>query len=158
MNLYELTDLFVHIQELMENGAENLEDTLESLECALEDKADGYGRVIKNIETQSNALKSEIERLEKRKTTLDNNINRMKLALRASMILANKEKLATQLFSFSIQKNKPSVHIVDEKKIAKKYYIKQAPKLDKKAIIVDLKIGKKLKWAELQQTKSLRIK
>ena len=55
MNLYELTGAYLQIQNMIEEGAEGLEDTLESIQDALEDKADGYGRVIRNLEAQAKA-------------------------------------------------------------------------------------------------------
>ena len=40
MNLYELTDSYQKILQLIEDGGEGLEDTLESITDAIEEKAD----------------------------------------------------------------------------------------------------------------------
>ena len=70
MNLYELTDSYQKILQLIEDGGEGLEDTLESITDAIEDKADGYGKVIKNIEAQIEAIKNEEKRLADRRKSL----------------------------------------------------------------------------------------
>ena len=71
--------------------------------------------------------------------------------------LTGKEKFKTPLFNFNIQNNPPSAQ-VDEKQVDEKYLIPQPPKVDKKAIITDLKEGKEVKGAVLTQGRSLRIR
>ena len=59
MNLYELSSAYQQIQTMIEDGQEGLADTLESLNDAIEDKAVGYAKVIKNVEGQAKATKAE---------------------------------------------------------------------------------------------------
>src|SRR5690606_32690570 len=70
MNLYELTGAYLQIQNMIEEGAEGLEDTLESLNDAIEDKAEGYGKIIRNLEAQANALREEEKRLADRRRSI----------------------------------------------------------------------------------------
>lgn len=77
MNLYELSTNYLQIQEMIMEGAEGLEDTLESLNDAIEEKAVGYAKVIKNIEGQVLAIKEEEKRLAERRRSLESNIKRL---------------------------------------------------------------------------------
>src|SRR5699024_12069648 len=95
MNLYELSDNYQQIQAMIEDGEEGLEDTLESLEDAIEDKAIGYAKVMRNLEGQANAIKEEEKRLSERRKALENNIKRMKESLQDAMLLNGKRKIKT---------------------------------------------------------------
>ncbi|MDQ0414193.1 siphovirus Gp157 family protein [Mesobacillus stamsii] len=158
MNLYSLTAAYQHIQSLIEDGGENLADTLESLNDAIEVKAVGYAKIIKNLEGQALAIKSEEERLAGRRRSIEGNTKRLKEALEQSMIQTNIKKLKTELFSFNIQKNPPGVEVLKENIIPKNYFIEQEPKLDKKTILQDLKNGVKVPGVEMRQSEGLRIR
>lgn len=158
MNLYELSTSYLQIQEMILEGAEGLEDTLESLNDAIEEKAVGYAKVIKNIEGQVLAIKEEEKRLAERRRSLESNIKRLKENLELSMLDTGKKKIKTNLFTFNIQKNPPSVKILDEEAIPSDYLVKQKPKIDKKAIINDLKNGVEVEGVEIKQGESLRIR
>ncbi len=158
MNLYELSTNYLQIQEMIMEGAEGLEDTLESLNDAIEEKAVGYAKVIKNIEGQVLAIKEEEKRLAERRRSLESNIKRLKENLELSMLDTGKKKIKTNLFTFNIQKNPPSVKILDEEAIPSDYLVKQKPKIDKKAIINDLKNGVEVEGVEIKQDESLRIR
>lgn len=158
-SIYDLTDDFLAIQQLIESGAEGLEDTLESLDLALEDKLEGYASVMKNVQSDVNGIDSEIKRLQDRKKVLENGIARMKKAIEFSMLVTEKREVSTPKFKFWIQGNKATVHIPDESLIPKKYIkSKRVPIIDKETIGELLKAGKKVKGAELRQSESLRMK
>jgi hypothetical protein len=72
-------------------------------------------------------------------------------------MILDKRKIKTVLFSFAIQKNPPSVQ-ADENLIPADYWIPQAPKLDRRALMEDLKAGASVPGAHLIQTESLRIR
>lgn len=76
------------------------------------------------------------------------------------MIATGKVKFKTDLFSFNIQKNPPSVELDEEhlELIPIEYLIPQDPKPDKKRMLAELKEGKELGFARLKQTESLRIR
>ena len=162
--LYELTEDFLRLYEMADEcdlAPEDIADTLESLQYELEEKADGYAMVMRQLEGDMALLKAEIDRLSGRKKTVENNIKRMKQGLETAMRAANKPKIKTKLFSFGIQKNPPSV-VMDEQyieNIPDEYLIPQDPKIDKKKIKEDLKAGVNLEGlAHLEQTEGLRIR
>lgn len=158
MNLYELSAAYQQIQYLIEDGAEGFEDTLESINDAIEDKAVGYAKVIKNLEGQALALKAEEERLANRRKGLEGNIKRLKESLEQSMLDVGKKKIKTELFSFNIQKNPPSLEVLNDSVIPKNYFNIPAPVLDKKAILADLKNGVEVPGVGIKQGEGLRIR
>lgn len=157
MNIYELSGAYQEVQDMIEQGHDDLEDTLESLVDAIEDKAIGYAKVMKNIEAQAEAIKSEEKRLSERRKSLDNNIKRLKETLQQTMIYNDMRKIKTDLFNFNIQNNPPSVKVVDESMIPKRFYVEQLPKLDRKTLIKELKESE-VPGVELTQGESLRIR
>jgi len=158
MNLYELSSAYQEIQTLIEDGKEGLEDTLESLNDAIEDKAVGYAKVMKNLEAQAKAIKDEEKRLAERRKSLENNIKRLKENLQEAMIFNNKKKIKTDLFSFNIQNNPPSLKVTDDLAIPKGYWIEQEPKLNKREILEDMRQGAIVDGVEITQGESLRIR
>lgn len=158
--LYELTQDFDAVLNMLYTDVDEqtIFDTLESIEGEIEDKADGYAKVIKNIEADIEALKTEEKRLNERKKTLENKIKSMKYSLENAMRITGRTKFKTALFSFGIQKNPPSVEITDEDAAMKSEYIKTEVKLDKTSIKEALKNGAELGFAQLVQSEGLRIR
>lgn len=161
--LYELTGEYKELLEMAESGdydTETLQDTMEAISGEIEVKADGYAKVMKELEGDVAMLKAEEKRLSDRRKVIENNISAMKRNLEESMIAVGKEKFKTDLFSFNIQKNPARVVIEDESKVPAEYLVEQAPKIDRKALLKDLKDGKtfSVDFARLEQGKSLRIR
>lgn len=164
MTLYELTNEYQTVLALGEDpdvDPQVLADTLEAIGGEIEDKADGYARVLSQMASDRAGLKAEIDRLTERVRRIDNSTERMKEALKNAMIIADKPKFKTDLFSFAIQKNPASV-VIDSPDLATipmEYVIPQEPKIDKTKLKEDLKAGKNLGGiAHLEQSESLRIK
>lgn len=162
--LYQLTDDYLTLLEMAEDpdiDEQALKDTMEGIEGALEDKAEGYAKVIRTLEGDAAACDAESKRLRNKKQTIENNIKRMKAALQYAMQATGKTKFKTALFSFGIQKN-PAAVVIDEgyiENIPDRFLIPQDPQIDKKAIKEALKAGEDLEGiAHLEQTESLRIR
>lgn len=164
MTLYELTQEYAMLLEYAEDpdiDPEAIEDTMEGLTGEIEDKADGYAKVIRNMEADAAALKAEIDRFAARKRRIEESIDRMKDRLKNAMIYMERPKIKTALFSFSVQKNPPKAVIdILDKDIPDRWLIPQAPKLDRKGLADALKEEdpEALGIAHLEQSESLRIK
>ncbi|OIS57396.1 siphovirus Gp157 family protein [Staphylococcus equorum] len=158
--LFNLTDNYKQVYDLIaEQGDEQLlKDTLESINDALEDKADGYVSVVKSLESDNKAIDDEIKRLQQRKTTNKNGIDRLKESLKASMEATGKTKFKTALNSYNIQNNPPSLNVIEEKNIPSDFWLSQAPKLDKKALLKHIKENNDVDGVEIKQTQSLRVR
>lgn len=160
MKLYEITGEILELlmmAEDLELDQKMIRDTMEGLDFEFEEKAEAYAKVVKTLEMDIAGLDEEIQRMTKRKATIKNNIDRLKRSLEGAMIATGKRKFKTPLFGFGIQKNPPSLNVLDESKIPAEFWIEQQPKLDKKAALAYVKENK-VDWAELSQTESLRIR
>lgn len=158
--LYELKSEYIQLRDMAGDpdiSPEALRDTMEAINGELEDKADGYARVIRELEAEEAGLDAEIKRLQARKSAVSGNKGRIKDALESAMRETGKLKFKTALFSFGIQKNPPSVAILSEN-IPLDYLVVPDPQPDKKRILAELKAGAKFDWAELRQTEALRIR
>ena len=161
MNLYELTENYRNLQELLDNpeiDQEIITNALDEVGEQLEEKAENIAKLIKTLEVEVNGYKTEEKRLADRRKTLENRITGLKSYIDAAMKATGKKKFKGQLFSFNIQKNPPSVKITDNTLIPKKYYIQQEPLLDKKTVLAELKNGVIVPGTEILQTESLRIR
>lgn len=159
--LYELTEDYITVLEMLEDedaDEQAIFDTLEGIAGEIEDKADGYGKIIRMLGYQVDALDQEAKRMEARKKMLNGRIDRMKRSLEDAMLKVGTKKIKTALFTFGIQKNPPSVEITDLEQVPDVYRIPQPDKIDKRKIIEDLKIGAVFIWAKYRQTESLRIR
>lgn len=156
--LYDLTQGFQKVQTLIEEGGEGLQDTLESIELAIEDKLENIGKVIRNLEGEVSVFKSEEKRLAERRKSLENNIKHLKQYAENAMVVTGDKKIKAGLFTFSIQKNPPSVQIYNETVIPKNYFVTPEPKIDKKKIQDAIKNGESVAGVELKQSEGLRIR
>lgn len=161
--LYELELDYMKLLEMAEDpeiDAEVLSDTLEGIEGEIEIKAENYAKVIKELEGQVAVIEAEAKRLSAKKTAIENNISTIKQRLEDAMKTTGKTKFKTELFSFNIQKNPPSVKVNEDmmKDIPLEYLVFPEPKVDKKKVLSEIKEGKEFEWAELTQSESLRIR
>lgn len=159
--LYKLNENYEQtLNKILFNDLENEDDLIEELaklEIVIEEKAENTAIVLKELEAQINKFKEEETRLSKRRKTLENNVKFLKSNLEDTMILQDKKKFKTEHFSFNLQKNAPSVKILDEEK-ALNNYKKIKEEIDKQKLKEDLKNGLELDYAVLEQSESLRIR
>lgn len=158
--LYELTGQFLTLLEMAEEegDATIIMDTLEAIDGEIEDKADGYAKIIRELTGRAEMIKQEIERLQAKQKVIGNNINHIKGDLERAMINTDKKKFKTDLFSFNIQKNPASVKVISSEKVPEQFWKQQEPVLDKKGLIAYLKENGNTEYAELTQSESLRIR
>lgn len=160
-SIYELTSDWAEVQNLILEGEideETLKNTLECIECEIEDKADAYAKIMRNITGDIEAVKAEEKRLADKRKGHEKRLECLKNNLFEAMKFTGKEKFKTTLFSFTIQKNPPALKLVEGAEIPKEYLIEQAPTVDTATIKEEIKAGAKFVFAELVQGESLRIK
>ena len=164
MTLYDLTNDYMELLQMAEDpdiDEQAFMDTLEGIDGALEDKADGYAKVIRNLEADAAACDAESKRLRNKKQTIENNIKRMKSVLQFAMQMTGKTKFKTALFTFGIRKNPASVVIdaANVRNFPEQYIIESEPILDKKALKDALKAGEDMTGlCHLEQSESLSIR
>ena len=114
MTLYEITGELLELQNMIEEGADPdvVNDTIESVEFDLEQKAEGYVMVIRNLEAQAKAIKDEEKRLREKRLSAENGIERLKKRLFDSMNATGKKKLNAGVFTLSVQKNGGALPVI----------------------------------------------
>lgn len=160
MTLYELTEEVYRLLEFAEDpecDEEVFLDTLEGLQGDIEEKSDAYGKIIRQLESDKKAVESEIERLTNRKDLIGNRIRTMKDALYRAFKALDTQKLKTELFTFYIQKNTPSVVIDLPDEVPDEFYqVKR--ELSKNTIKDAINKGATFKFAHLEQSESIRMR
>lgn len=169
-SLYEMTGDFLKLMDMLYDEdvyEDNLIAACEAIELQIEDKADGYAKIIKSIDANVAGLKSEEKRLKDRRTALENRQKLLKENLENSMRAMGKTKFKTDLFSFGIQKNPASVKIDDPEGFVKRCQqdgredlLKiREPEINKTAVKnAIIKDGEIIEGAEVIQTEGLRIR
>ena len=105
MNIYEITNEYLHLQEAMENEElteEEYADMLDCMDFELENKVDGYCYVMKNIDVTAKALKAEEDKLKARRKALEKRLERLQETLVDSMKVIGKEKIKGNVFGIKI--------------------------------------------------------
>ena len=104
-SLYEIS---AEMQELMdwlndpETDEQAITDTLEGLQFELEQKAEGYCKIIRQFEADAEMFKEEAQRFQQKQTRAENNAKRMKEAMVAT---GNDKGLDAGLFKLKIAGN-----------------------------------------------------
>ena len=163
MTLYELTGAWKTLLEMAEDPEEDpqaIADTMDSLQGDIEDKADGYGKVMRSLHSDVTAIDEEIRRLQDRRATILGNIDECEFRLKSSMEEMRINKIKTKLFSFNIQKTPARVVIDREGEIPVDFLVMQSPKINKEKIRQALKAGDDSLngIAHLEQGTSLRMR
>lgn len=159
-NIYELTTAYKTVQEAIENG-DDLTPILETLNEAIEEKADGYASIIANLTSDIEGIKAEEKRLAERRKSFEASIQRLKDNLFTCMKETKKEKFKTERFSFSIGKNGgalPLIMNVDDSDLPDDLVV-ITKKADKKAIAKYIEETGDVTYATFgERGESLRIK
>jgi chaperonin cofactor prefoldin len=162
LKLYELAGSYRQLMDMVENGDvdfEVIQDTLESIEDALEVKVENIVKLMKSIEGDIETFKAEEKRLNERRKSLEKRYENLKQYLFSVLKVNDIKKVKAGTFTVSIQKSPVSANIIDESKIPAKYRTPQPDKIDKTAIVNDLKEGIPVEGAELvENNEHLRIR
>ena len=157
--LYDLTGSYAQIQQMIEEGSDDLSGILETVEGAIEEKLEGYAMVIRNIESDVEGLKGEEKRLADRRKTMENGIKRMKENMQFAMSSTGNQKIKGEKFTFTVQKNPPALKVLDESLIPIEFVaVTTISTVDKKAIMEHLKAGSHVPGTQISQGESLRIR
>lgn len=159
--LYQLTDQWVQVSDLLQSGEydeQTLKDTLEAIQVSLEEKVDGYAAVIKNFDAENVAIDLEIKRLQERKRINVNAISRLKENLMYSLEQTGQKKIKTALNTATIRNNAASLDVTSEDNIPKEFYIEQDPKLDKHELLRYVKENGEFDGVKIKHSQSLVVK
>lgn len=142
----------------IEEQRQAYKDTLEAVHMDYTDKANGYGKVIRQLLADAEACKAEKLRLAAMQARYEKKAEQLKDALLRSMTELNLKKLKTELFQYSTRAGQELV--IDAGsiwEIPDDYLRYKDPEPDKAAIKKFLK-DNKADWAHLEDKQSLIIK
>lgn len=161
MKLYELTDAYKNIAELMDDETMDtavLETALQEIEAQIEVKAENSAIILKGLEGDIDMFKAEEKRLAERRKALENKRDWLKGYLKDEMEKIGMDKVKAGVFTVALQNNPPSVDITGEVPAQFVTIIPEQHQPDKKRIADFLKAGNNVEWAQLKQGKSLRVR
>lgn len=110
-------------------------DTLEGLQYEFEQKAEGYCKVIRQIEADAKAYNDAAQEFLRKKTVCESSIKRLKDALKAAMVATGYDKTGMDagLFKLKVQNNGGLKPLVIDGKVPEQF-IKMVPQNDNEAI------------------------
>ena len=157
--LYELTSEYQELLLMAEDpdiNPETISDTLEGLEGELEIKAEGYCKVIRQLEADMEAFETEKMHYEARAIACKKSIERMKNSLKYAMDITDKKSIDAGLFTLKVQANggKQKLTLDVEPEALPVAYQKVKVEADTEAIrgaLQKLKAGQTVPWAHLEE-------
>lgn len=156
--LYELSTDYQRLADYAEDMDPTLfHDTLDSIQDAIEDKAENYAKVDKELGNSIVNIKEEIARLKSKADSIERNRTNLKNNLFDSMKQTGKDKIKTNLFTISIQRNQPSTIIDDEGRIPPIYF-ETKKSVSKSKIKEVLKNGGIVPGTHLEASESVQIR
>lgn len=159
MTLHDLNEKIRSLYDVIDCDDEALQDTLESLEGAFDDKVQYLVQKILECEQNADVCNQEVDRISKRQKAFENRAKRIKEYLQYELSLANKQKINYPLFTVFVQNNPPKVVVQDEALIPSDFWVEKVEKsLDRKAILELLKSKNVVPGCTMEQGQSLRIK
>jgi len=160
--LYDLTESYRGIAALLDDDTmdpEIINTALAEISGSITGKAGNIAGLIKDIESDIEAVKVEEKRLADRRRFAENKVGWLKGYIQSAMEDIGQDKIKTPLFNFTLAKNPPAVVIDNMGDLPKKYVIETISQAaDKKAIAAAIKAGEEIPGARLATSKSLRIR
>ena len=145
-------------QEELQNldGAQN-EQLKTYLQGAVE-KRDRLGEFIHRLEAEAESIRNEEKRLAERRKGFEKIAGCMRSSIHQQMLDWQMKKVEGKLYTFAVQKNAPSVEIVNEAEIPGEY-IDYKPQIDKAKVKEALQAGTEVPGAKLVTDRtSLRVR
>lgn len=163
--LYELTTDMEQLYEMLVDCEKEDEqiiiDTMEGIEGEFEIKADGYARIIRQLEADVENHEKEAERHAQIAKRADSRMKWLKNRLKDAMLITGKNSFNTELFKFKVVSNGGAQPLKVDEDMVPAEYMKQIVKyeIDNGKIREDLLAGKELDFAKLEErSKRLDIK
>lgn len=165
MTLYEITNEMKELIEMLEEDPENeaIEETIKMVLLDLDDKAEDYVHVIRQLEADAEAAKTEKLRLAKKQSAAENGAKRMRDALKYAMQISGRTKIKRPTCSMSLNTRWETV--IDSVEDIPEEFLKLTVEPRKAEITKWLKSfngegmnSDTCEWAHLEQVESLTVR
>jgi hypothetical protein len=162
-NLYELTTDYLNILDLIEDETipfDIIQNALQTVEADITVKAENICKLERSLKADEEKFTAEIKRLQSRQKAIKNRRDALRKYLKEQMEKIDKKKIKCGTFSISIKTAQPSLIIDDESLISAQYLtvIPEHTEVQKDVVKADLKAGKTVPGAHLEQSTSLTIR
>jgi len=163
-HLYELsTELAVINDEIISAEGEltpDLEARLDSVALDFRAKSQNIAKWTLDIAGVESMIEAEIARLQRKKKAAEGLRTRLMAYIKSCMDQADVQKIESPTVTLRIQKNPPSVEILEEQKLPARFIkIKQITEIDKTGMLAALKNGEDVPGARLVTERThLRIR
>ncbi|MGI5885709.1 MAG: siphovirus Gp157 family protein [Candidatus Spyradocola sp.] len=161
-SIYDLTDQYRALEDAAYNDEldyDEFERLLASVEDGIENKVDGYCKIIAGLKADAGCLEAEAKRLTKRKQGLLHQVDRLKQALETALDAQGRGKIKTKLFTVFFTTS-TRLEITDLAKVPPEYLKpiteESVRKTEIKRELVDT--GEVLPWCRLVEGRSLSIR
>ena len=163
MKLYEVAEAFAKIQEFLNDAQTDeeivaIKEVLVDYECQFEEKVENITYIIRNFQSDVEALKKEEMRLAEKRKAAERKIESLKDYLFGAFMQTGTERIKYPQFTVSIRNNAESVNVKDVTKIPQDYFVPQPPKLNKAGLKKAIQDGEVIEGAELVRNQSLQIR
>lgn len=160
MRLYELAEAYDDLMNLDELDKETFDMALQAIEGEIDKKLCNIGRLVRNLEAEATGIKTEEERLAKKRKSTENTVTRLKEYARTAMIATGKTKSTDGIITWVIQNNPAKVEIDPDIEITHDVckYIPESWVPDKNAIAQLLKGGVEVNGCKLVVEQGVRLK
>ena len=159
MTLYEMTQEQKQLYELLTSGEIDEEvyaDTLEGIGIA--EKIEGYCVVENELSGDLQKIESEIERLNEKKKSIENNIKRLRARLGDCLLTMNTTKYSAGTYTV-YRRETQQVIIDDSEKIPAEFMTTRVSEAPNRTLIKEsIKEGKEVAGAHIQTNQSITIK
>lgn len=157
--LYELSTALQQVNVMIEEGAEGLEDTLESLDMSFQDKVEGIIKLKRSKDAEAQMVDEEIKRLSAIKDRLKKDSAWLNDYVEREMYATGTLEVKSSLFKIKMNLTPPRVEVLNAEVIPQEFIrttTTSAP--DKNAIKEALKQGVEVPGVELRQDLKLQVK
>lgn len=160
-SIYELNKNYQEVSALLETAEtedelQAINGTLEMLDCSIEEKVENTAKYIKNVESDIEGIKAEINRLTALKKQKERNTEWLKSNIEYALKTKSIDKLEVGTFKCGYRKSE-SVEVEDLNALPMDY-IKTKMEPDKTAIKKALKAGEELIGVRLKTNMNFYIK
>jgi hypothetical protein len=138
------------LQDHPDLDEETLADTIEGL-TALPDIVEAIIRSALADEALATGLKGRIEEMQARLQRLNDRVSSRRGVARDVMVELDLKKITAPDFTASIRAGSVSLLVVDETQIPKDYWVPVDPKLNRQALLADLKSSEEIAGVALSQ-------
>ena len=167
MKLYEIAADYQKFLEAVESGEIPeiaINDTLESIQSLLEEKADNIACIIKNMAAEAEAIKAEEQSLAERRKAKERQIDYLKSYLSDALLKSGCPKIETARNKITFRKSEV-VSIENEKEFIEwaeknndEYLTYKSPTINKTAIKKALTAGEEVKGVSIESKQNIQIK